>query len=73
MEMFTAKVHHGKVDVPDGSSLPEGARVIVLVPDDDELGFRLSEAQRAELNEAMDQLRRGEGVDGWELLRELKS
>lgn len=73
MEMFTAKVHGGRVDVPDGPSLPEGARVIVLVPDDDEPGFRLNDAQRAELQEAIDQLRRGEGVDGWELLRELNS
>ena len=73
MEMFTAKVHDGRVDVPDGSPLPEGARVIVLVPDDDEPGFRLNDAQRAELKEAMEQLRRGEGVDGWDLLRELKS
>lgn len=72
MEMFTAKVVNGRLDVPEGS-IPDGAEVIVLVPDDDESGFTLTEAERAELTEAIEQLRRGEGIDGWELLRELKS
>jgi hypothetical protein len=72
MEMFTAKLINGRLDVPEGS-IPDGAEVIVLVPGDDESGFALSEAERAELTEAMEQLRRGEGTDGWELLRELKS
>jgi phosphopantetheine adenylyltransferase len=72
MEMFTAKVVNGHVDVSE-ESLPDGAEVIVLVPEDDDSGFTLTDAERAELAEAMEQLRRGEGVDGWELLRDLKS
>jgi len=71
MEMFTAKVVDGRVDVHD-VALRNGATVIILVPEDDEAGFTLTEAQKAELTEAMEQLRRGEGVDGWELLRDLK-
>ncbi len=72
MEMFTAKVVAGRVDVPDDAPLPDGAEVIVLVPGDDAAGFTLTNEERAELLEAMDQIRRGEGVDGWELLRQLK-
>lgn len=72
MEMFTSRVVNGRVEVPDGC-VPEGATVIVLVADGDERGFTLTDAQKAELTEAIDQLRRGEGVDGWQLLRELKS
>jgi hypothetical protein len=72
MEMFTAKVVKGHVDVSE-SSLPDGAEVIVLVPEAEESGFTLTEPERAELLEAVAQLRRGEGVDGWELLRDLTS
>jgi hypothetical protein len=72
MEMYTAKVVDGRLDIPV-DELREGATVIILVPEDEESGFTLTDAEKAELNEAMEQLRCGEGVDGWELLRELKS
>ncbi|MEX0874140.1 MAG: hypothetical protein WD646_05415 [Actinomycetota bacterium] len=52
--------------------IPDGAEVIVLLPGD-ESGFTLTDAERSELTEAIEQLRRGESIDGWELLRQLKS
>jgi hypothetical protein len=72
MQMFTAKVVDGHLDVPEGA-LRNGSTVIVLVPEGDQVGFTLTDAEKAGLSEGIEQLRRGEGVDGWEFLRELKS
>lgn len=71
MKMFSAKVVDGRLDVPDGA-LPEGTTVTVLVPDEDDAGFKLSESEENELLEAIAACERGEFVDGWQLLRELK-
>lgn len=72
MQIMSAKVVGGRLDLPD-DALPEGTTVTLLVPDAEDSGFVLSEAQRAELAEAIAQADRGEGIDGWELLRDLKS
>jgi hypothetical protein len=72
MKVFSAKVVDGRLDVPEGS-LEEGATVTLLVPEDDEEeGFRLSPEDQALLLESIAEGRRGEVVDGWQLLDELK-
>lgn len=71
MKVLTAKVVDGRLDVPEGS-LVEGATVTLLVPEDDEEGFRLSDEERAFLAESIAQSERGEVMDGWQLLDELK-
>ena len=73
MKVLTAKVVDGRLDVPEGS-LEEGATVTLLVPEDEdeEDGFRLSPEEQALLLEAMAQGKRGEVVDGWQLLDELE-
>lgn len=70
MKMLTAKVVDGQLDMPEGT-LEEGVTVTILVPENEE-GFDLSEQDRAFLLESLDQARRGEGVDGWKLLQELR-
>ncbi|MGH2759766.1 MAG: hypothetical protein ACRDKJ_09395 [Actinomycetota bacterium] len=71
MKMFTTRVINGRLDVPEGA-VAEGAVVTVLVPDEDDEGFTLSEAEETELLAAIAACERGEFVDGWQLLRELK-
>jgi hypothetical protein len=70
MKVLTAKVVDGRLDVPEGS-LQEGATVTLLVPEAEE-GFRLSSEDQALLREAIGQAERGEVVDGWRLLDELR-
>jgi hypothetical protein len=72
MKMLTAKVVGGQLDVPVGI-LEEGTTVTILVPEhEDGEGFEVSEEQKALLLESLEQARRGEGVDGWKLLEELR-
>lgn len=70
MKVLTARVVDGKLDVPAGS-LEEGATVTLLVPEAEE-GFTLSAQEQASLLEAIAQAERGEVVDGWQLLREIR-
>lgn len=58
-------------ELPEGT-LEGAATVAVLVPED-EGAFELSDEQVAELTRALAEADRGEGVDGWELLAELRS
>ena len=69
MKLLSAKVVDGHLDVPEGT-LPEGAKVTLLVPEDDSR-FELTEEQQKELAVAVAEADRGEGVDGWRLLDEL--
>lgn len=72
MKVLTARVIDGRLDVPEGC-LEEGATVTLLVPEEeDEGGFRLSDEERAFLAESIAQSERGEVMDGWQLLDELK-
>lgn len=72
MKVLTAKVVDGRLDVPEGS-LEEGATVTLLVrEEEDEDGFSLSDEERAFLAESIAQSERGEVMDGWQLLDELK-
>lgn len=70
MKILTGKVVHGRVEVP-ADLAAEGSQVTMLVADD-EAGFELSPELESELVEAMAEADRGETVDGWKLLRELK-
>ena len=70
MKVLTVKVVGGKLDVPDGT-LEEGATVTLLVPEAEE-GFTLSQEEQALLLESIRQADRGEVVDGWQLLDDLR-
>jgi hypothetical protein len=69
MKLLSATVVNGHLDVPEGT-LPEGARVTLLVPED-ESWPELTEAQQEELAAAVAEAERGERVDGGQLLDEL--
>jgi len=70
MKMLTAKVVDGQLDLPAGT-LEEGVTVTLLVPEHEE-GFKLTEEQQEELAQALAEADRGEGVDGWQFLAELR-
>lgn len=71
MKVLTARVVDGRLDVPE-DTLHEGDTVTLLVPEPDERGFHLpAEAQR-ELRAAIEEGERGQTVDGWQLLDQLK-
>lgn len=70
MKIVTGKVVHGRIDVPE-ELLTEGSVVTMLVSEEEE-GFTLSPELEEELVEAIAEADRGETVDGWELLRDLK-
>lgn len=71
MKLATATVLNGKVELP-GEFVDEGTHVIILAPDSGE-PVQLSPAEEAELQEAMEQIQRGEYVDGQALLDDLRS
>jgi hypothetical protein len=60
----------GQLDLPEGT-LEEGVIVTLLVPEQDE-GFELTDEQQEELARAIAEADRGEGVDGWQFLAELR-
>jgi hypothetical protein len=71
MKILSAKVVDGRLDIPEGM-LEEGSKVTVLVQEPAE-ALELSEDQNQELSAAIAEANRGEGVDGWQFLRELRS
>lgn len=70
MKMLTARVVDGHLDLPKGT-LEEGVMVTILIPEADS-GPELTPAQRQELAQALAEADRGEGIDGWQLLAELR-
>ena len=70
MKLLTAKVIDGQLDLPEGV-LEEGVTITLLVPEEDE-DFELTEEQQEELAQALAEADRGEGVDGWQFLAELR-
>lgn len=70
MKILTAKVIDGRLELPEGE-LTEGTVVTVLVSDE-EKGFELSPKEEVRLLESIGQAERGEVVNGWQLLNELK-
>lgn len=71
MKMMTAEVVNGRISVPD-DSVRDGEIVTLLVHDADE-PFELSEEQEKKLLAAIEQADRGETMDGWKLLDEIRS
>ena len=71
MKIITGKVVAGRIEVPRGT-VEEGVTVTVLVPDG-EGTFTLSAEEVRELQASIDQASRGEVVDGWKLLDELRA
>ena len=70
MRLLTAKVVNGSLDIPP-DLLREGETVTLLVKDEDG-DFFLTEAERRDLLEGLDEADAGKDRDGWELLAELK-
>jgi hypothetical protein len=70
MKLLTAKVIDGQLDLPEGV-LEEGVTITLLVPEEDE-DFELTGKQQEELAQALAEADRGEGVDGWQFLAELR-
>jgi len=68
MKVITGRVVGGKIEVE--AELREGTPVAVLAQD--EAGFRLTGEEEEELASALAAIRRGEYIDGHELLAELK-
>ncbi len=71
MRVFTSTVVGGKIEIP-GASLEDGVQVAILAPDTG-LPIQLFPAEQQELTLAMDEIRRGNFVDGAELLGEIRS
>jgi hypothetical protein len=71
MKAITGTVIGGRIEIPEEFAA-EGAQVVVLAPESGE-PVVLSPAEERELLEAMEDIRRGEYVDGEDLLSELRS
>jgi hypothetical protein len=71
MKVLTSKVVDGQLDVPPGT-LQDG-ETVTLVVHDDESSFSLTKEQSELLQESLSQVERGEWIDGWKLLEELKA
>ena len=70
MKILTTKFVNGRLDLPEGA-LQEGDVVTLLVSEREET-FDLTPQERSLLAEAIAQIERGQGVDGWRLLGDLK-
>ena len=72
MKVLTAKFTNGRLDIPEGS-LCEGETITLLVQEGEQSGFDLTAKEKALLLESLAQADRGEVVDGWQLLADLKA
>ena len=70
MKILTAKVVDGRLELPKGE-VEEGAIVTVLISEG-ERSFELSPDDENRLLESIAQAERGEILDGWQLLNDLK-
>jgi len=70
MQVVTGTVVEGKV-VLEGASLPEGT-VVTVIAKDTETTVRLPPALQAELEDALDEADREEGISGEELIEKLR-
>lgn len=70
MRVVTGTVINGKVDVPP--EIEEGSNVAILAPGGDE-PITLSSSEEAELSRALEEIHRGDFVDGWTLMNEIRA
>ena len=71
MRVLSAEVVDGRLELPEGAA-KEGETLMVLVPDGEENGFRLSPEEQVRLRISLEQADNGELSDGLRLLEELK-
>lgn len=71
MRVLSAEVVDGRLELPVGAA-KEGATLVVLVPDGEEGGFRLSPEEQARLRISITQAESGDHSDALALLDELK-
>ena len=71
MKVMTGTVVGGKVDLP-AEFVAEGSQGMVLAPEPDQ-PIHLSPAEEEELSAAMEDIRRGDFVDGQGLSAEIRS
>ena len=71
MKILTAKYINGHLELPEGC-LQEGDVVTLLVPDP-QREFILEPEEREYLEAAIAQARTGQGIDGWDMLDQLRS
>jgi len=71
MKVLSAEVVDGRLELPEGAA-KEGATLVVLVPDGEEEGFRLSAEEQERLRISIAQADSGDLFDGLALLDELK-
>ena len=69
MRILTGKVVAGRVELPPGAA-PEGADVTVLIAEGEDT-FDLTADEVRRLQTSLDEMSRGEVIDGWKLLEEL--
>ena len=68
MKVITGRVVDGKIEIE--TDLQEGTPVAILAAGDS--GFRLTPAEEEELVAALEDIRSGNYVDGYDLLQEIK-
>ncbi|HEY6231001.1 MAG TPA: hypothetical protein VIW64_07050 [Pyrinomonadaceae bacterium] len=71
MLITTGQVQNGSIEV-NHTALPEGAKVAILIPEDDET-FEVSPAEEAALLSAVDEARRGDSISASVFLEELQN
>ena len=71
MKVLSAEVVDGRLELPEGAA-KEGATLVVLVPDGEEEGFRLTAEEQERLRISIAQADSGDLSDGLALLDELK-
>jgi hypothetical protein len=73
MTIVPGRVVNGRVEVDvEDFRLPEGAAVSVVIPAGDEDEYIPTPEEEAELEAAMDEADRGEGIPAEQVLRELR-
>ena len=70
MKVISGTVVDGRI-VVEGEPLIDGSKVTVIAHEDEKT-FELSSEQEAELLEAIAEIERGEGIDGYQFLEELE-
>ena len=70
MKVIAGRVVDGKVDV-SAAGVQDGTTIGVLIPDG--ASYELTEEDEDELQAAMDEIDRTGGIDGWQVLREIRA